>query len=118
VEVHHGNQPPSPQKRLGLASADPTWPPYQATRVGFSIYDFAITLYDALVFENPATSNAQLKLSQQRVMSIAVEHVRLKLAADIESERMLLPIGSLRKRYFLPFAIVRGEVAQHREVTS
>ena len=64
VEVHHGNQPPSPQKRLGLASADPTWPPYQATRMIFSIYDFAITLYDALVFDNPATSNAQLKLPQ------------------------------------------------------
>jgi len=58
----------------------------------------AIRLYDALVFDNPATSHAQLKLPQQRVMSIAGEHFRFKLAADIESERMLLPIGSLRKR--------------------
>ena len=39
--------------------APPTRPPED-----FSIYDFAITLYDALVFDNPATVNAQLKLPQ------------------------------------------------------
>ena len=31
-------------------------------------------------------------------MSIAGEHVSIRLAADIKSERMLLPSGSLRKR--------------------
>jgi hypothetical protein len=55
----------------------------------------------ALVFDNLATSNAQLKLPQQRVMSIPGEQLRLNLAADIESERMLLPSGSLRKRKVL-----------------
>ena len=69
--------------------------------MSFSIYDLAITLYDALVFDNSAKSHAQLKLPQQRVMRIAGEQLRLKLAADIESERMLLPSGSLRKRKVL-----------------
>ena len=48
--------PPSPQKRLGVASADSTWPPTRSTRVEISIYDFAIKLYDALVFDNQATA--------------------------------------------------------------
>jgi len=74
--------------------------------VSFSIYDFAITLYDALVFDNPATSNAQLKPPQQRVMSIAGEQLRLKLAADIKSERMLLPSGRIRKQKVLHSIVV------------
>ena len=31
ADVHDRDVPLSPQKRLGKASADPTWPPYQAT---------------------------------------------------------------------------------------
>jgi len=64
VEVHDGNVPLSPQKRLGLASADPTWPPYQATRTVFSIYDFAITLYDDSSLKIRLRQNAQLRLPQ------------------------------------------------------
>jgi hypothetical protein len=49
-------------------------------------------------------SYAQLKLPHRRVMSIAGEHLfKFMFAAVIESERILLPSGSLRKRKYLGY---------------
>src|SRR5688572_33450929 len=90
-------KPPPESAEAPRIFRGPNLAPLPGHRVSFSIYDFAITLYDALVFDNSATSHAQLELLQQRVLSIAGEELRLSLAADIKRDSMQLPCGRLRQ---------------------
>jgi hypothetical protein len=60
-------------------------PPSRLPKFKFSFTIWLIA-YDALVFDNQATANAQLNLPPGRVMSIAGESERLILAAAIVSE--------------------------------
>jgi len=64
VEVHDRKCPPESAEAPRFSFRGPYLAPLPGHPKIFSIYDFAITLYDALVFDNPATVNAQLKLPQ------------------------------------------------------